>query len=138
MIRQKIVNTLVEALQNITVKNGFYTDGLKVHEWLSKPLEVQDYPAVIVRDIKDELQDTNPLEHKLFFEIDIAINGSDTSVRLRDILSDVLRAIGEFERQSAYDTHLLSNEFLLEHADRVYGGVRVEFYVVYHTNRWEQ
>jgi len=138
MMRQKIVTALIDELQKISIENGFYTDGLSVFEWLDKPLEESEYPAVIVRDAKDDMQDNIPLEHRLRVEIDIALQGRDVPINLRDILSDVLRAVGNFEKKNNYDTTLVGNEFLIEHKDSIYGGVRVEIDIVYYTDRWMQ
>ena len=138
MIRQDIIIKLIDALESISARNGFYTDGFKVYEWLSKPLEAKDFPAVIVRDVRDELEDGTPLKHKLNIEIDIALHSEHLSINLREMLSDVLRAVGEFEKNNNLDVVLVSNEFLTEYADALYGGVRVEIVVIYHSQRWEQ
>ena len=66
MRRQSIVSELLEKLEEIKISNGFYSDaGTNVLEWFDKPLEDDDFPALIVRDPSDNVVDTTSLEHKL-------------------------------------------------------------------------
>ncbi len=141
MKRQSIVDSIVQELQKISSANGFYSEaGVNVYEWLSKPLDKDEYPAIIIRDIADDTTDDNQtLEHKLKVEVDIAINNKDkTTWDMREVTSDVLKAFGVVEDTLNYECKYNGSEFLVEHKDSVYGGVRLEFTITYHTGRWEQ
>ena len=139
MVREKIVYALVEHLKEIRAKNGYSSEaGLGVYEWLTKPLQRDQFPAIIVRDIADEVQDDGVFEHRLKIEIDIATKSKETLLELREIVADVLRAIGAFESSEHYRCESLSSEFLLEHKESLFGAARVEFVVIYKTARWQQ
>ena len=142
MLRQTIVSNIVEALQKISVENGFYSGaGSNVFEWQSKPLGEKQYPAIIVRDPSDAPTDKQTLKHVLRIEIDLAISKKTpiaTAWDMREVSSDVLKVFGEYEKEAGYVCRYLGSEALLEHKDSVYGGVRLEIDVEYHTQRWEQ
>jgi len=140
MVRQSIVTKIVEQMQKISSANGFYSEaGTNVYEWLDKPLEKGQYPAIIVRDVSDEANDSQTLQHTLKVEIDIAVNSKDNATwDMREVTSDVLQAFGKLEEELNYDCKYLGSEFLVEHKDSVYGGVRCEFSITYFTRRWEQ
>ena len=139
MVRQSIVDSIVKQMQKISSANGFYSEaGKNVYEWYSKPLGEGEYPAIIIRDVSDSALDGGTLQHTLKIEIDIAIKGKDTVWNMREVTSDVLKAFGKFEDETNYQSTFNSSEFLTEQKDTLYGGVRLEFDVVYYTNRWEQ
>jgi hypothetical protein len=140
MKRQIIVTTIVEQMELISSANGFYSEaGKNVYEWLDKPLDKDEYPAIIIRDISDTTNDTQVLEHTLKIEVDIAVsNGKSTSWKMREVSSDVIKAFAQVEETLSYQCKYLGSDFLVEHKDSVYGGVRLEFTVSYQTSRWEQ
>jgi len=140
MKRQKIITTIVEQMQLIRSANGFYSEaGKSVFEWLDKPLDKDEYPAIIVRDVSDNTEDSQVLQHTLKIEVDIAVsNKALTTWDMREVTSDVLKAFGNIEEVLSYECKYLGSDFLVDHKDSVYGGVRLEFLVKYHTGRWEQ
>jgi len=140
LIRQKIVTEIVNQMQQISGAKGFYSEaGVNVYEWLEKPLDKDEYPAIIIRDVSDEAQEGQVLSHSLKIEIDIAIkNGAETTWDMREVSSDVLKAFGNVEESLNYQCAFIGSDFLLEQKDTVYGGVRLEFKVNYQTRRWEQ
>jgi len=140
LIRQKIVTAIVDQMKFISSANGFYSEaGKNVFEWLDKPLDKDEYPAIIVRDPADNAADGQVLEHKLKIEIDIAVkDGKNATWNMREVSSDVIKAFGQVEDLLGYQCAYSGNEFLVEHRDTVYGGVRLEFEVNYITSRWEQ
>jgi len=141
MKRQNIVTTIVEQMQKISSANGFYSQaGENVFEWKEKPLDKDEYPAIIVRDVSDNTTDENQtLDHKLKIEIDIATKGKDTATwDIREVISDVLKAFGLVENELNYICSYNGSDSLVEQKDTLYGGARLEFTVAYHSGRWEQ
>ena len=141
MKRQNIVTTIVEQMQKISSENGFYsTAGENVFEWYNKPLEDSEYPAIIVRDVSDNTTDENQtLDHKLKIEIDVAVKNKDlTTWNMREVTSDVLKAFELVEDELNFLCAYHGSDFLVEQKDTLYGGVRLEFTVAYHSGRWEQ
>jgi|GEM_PF-1962558 len=140
MKRQLIVTSIVEQMQLISSANGFYTEaGKNVFEWLEKPLDKGEYPAIIIRDIADDTIDSQTLEHVLKIEIDIAVSNKKTTTwDMREVTSDVLRAFGLLENIINYKCRYQGSDFLIEQKDSVYGGVRLSFTITYFTPRWEQ
>jgi hypothetical protein len=140
MKRQIIVDTIAEQMKLISAANGFYSEaGKNVFEWLEKPLDKDEYPAIIIRDVSDDTNDSQILEHSLKVEVDIAISNKTTSLwDMREVTSDVLKAFGVIEDTINYQCQYLGSEFLVEQKDTIYGGVRLSFTVAYQTGRWEQ
>ena len=140
MKRQFIIDSIAEQLKLISAANGFYSEaGKNVFEWLEKPLDKDEYPAIIVRDVTDDVSDGQILEHSLKIEVDIAVSNKGTSLwDMREVTSDVLKAFGELENTINYKCRYLGSDFLVEQKDTIYGGVRLTFSVSYETPRWEQ
>jgi hypothetical protein len=140
MKRQMIVDIIVDQMKKIQHENSFYSDaGKNVFEWLEKPLDKDEYPAIIIRDVSDDTQDGQVLNHSLKIEVDIAVSSKATTVwDMREVSSDVLKTFGVIEDTINYQCAYLGSEFLLEQKDTVYGGVRLTFSVAYQTSRWEQ
>ncbi|WP_108062703.1 hypothetical protein [Poseidonibacter lekithochrous] len=140
MVRQKIVGILVEQMEKISASNGFYSEaGTNVSEWREKPLQKDDYPAIIVRDVSSSAYDDSSLKHSLKVEIDVAVSAGDkTTWNMREVSSDVLKAFGYAEEELCFQCEYKGSDSLLEHKDTTYGGVRLEFEVKYNTPRWQQ
>lgn len=141
MKRQELIDDLVSLLKTISHKNGFYSEvGANVFEWYEKPLEDEDYPAIIVRDPNDNAQDeNNSINHALKIEIDIAISsGKETTIDMRKVSSDVLKAFGMFEEKNNYVCLYKGSDSLTKQESKFYGGMRLEFEIKYQTRRWEQ
>lgn len=139
MYRQSIVSELLLKLEEIKINNGFYSDaGANVLEWFDKPLEEEDFPALIVRDPSDNVVDSTSLEHKLKIEIDIAHKGKNCIWNMRETSSDVLKAFKNLEDLIGYQCKYLGSESLVEQKEKLYSGMRLEFEIIYHTRRWEQ
>ena len=140
MLRQEIVTAIVEKMKEISTANGFYSDaGKNVFEWLDKSLGKDEYPAIIIRDISDNVADGQYLDHKLKIEIDIAVkDGSNTTWNMREVSSDVIKSFGLLEEKIYCRCNYNGSDFLVDQKDTLYGGVRLDFEVLYQTGRWEQ
>ncbi len=140
MLRQDILNKLEKHLKDITKANGYFCNiGENTFLWLSRPLGEKEYPALVIRDSSDNIDDKKYLEHILKIELDIAVsNGEDSIIILRKISSDVLKTIKSFEEDITYRCNYLSSEFLQEQKETTLALARIEFNISYQTPRWEQ
>ncbi|DAB40802.1 MAG TPA: hypothetical protein CFH81_00400 [Sulfurovum sp. UBA12169] len=141
MRRHDIVTILISHLQQISSANGFYTEaGANVFEWRAKAIEDDLLPAIIVCDPEDNaVDDSQTLKHKLKIEIDIAVSsGKQTTMDMRMVSSDILKAFGLFEEEVSQVCRYLGSETLIEHKEKLYAGVRLEFEIEYQSKRWEQ
>ncbi len=97
--REQIIQAVVAALDAITPANGYDVDfSGRVHSWRLR-IGQDEFPAVIVRDLIDDIQ-APPQQvvkahlHTLTVQVDILANG-DTPARLaRQYLAEVSKAIG--------------------------------------------
>lgn len=140
MIRQTIVDEAIKQMKNISSSNGFYSEaGKNVFEWLEKPLDKDEYPAIIVRDPSDNIADQNNVfSHSLKIEIDIAVVGKNAPWNMREVTSDVIKAFKGVEDTLNFSCTCKGNDFIAEQKESLYGGVRVEFAVEYQSMKWEQ
>lgn len=139
MVRQSIVDSILENLKKIKIDNGFYSNaGLNVFEWMEKTLEDRDFPALIIRDSSSKVNETSSLEHILKIEVDIAIKGKNSIWSMREVSSDVLKTFGIVENILNFKINYLGFESLVEQRESMYSGTRMEFEVIYNTRRFEQ
>lgn len=139
MVRQSIVDSILENLKKIKIDNGFYSNaGLNVFEWMEKTLEDRDFPALIIRDSSSKVNETSSLEHILKIEVDIAIKGKNSIWSMREVSSDVLKTFGIVENILNFKINYLGFESLVEQRESMYSGTRMEFEVIYQTRKFEQ
>ena len=136
-IRQQIVDALDARLQTITIANGYSAD-LGVYEWLVTPLEEEDLPAVIFRDTVDDI-DTDEIgqrrKHDLAVTLDIAASSTASADAVRELMRDVLTAIGTDKTFGglAYNTEPLSASLEVSEADQRLSGGQIELEIKYYT-----
>lgn len=141
MIRQKIIDSIVNNLKTISSDNGFYSEaGKSVFEWLEKPLEKHELPAIVVRDVSDDVSSNGSIDnHSLKIEIDIlSSSGKHTVWNLREVTSDVIKAFNLVEKDLNFKCEYKGSDFLLEQKETSYAGGRLEFYIFYQSKKWEQ
>ena len=139
MVRQSIVDSILENLKKIKIDNGFYSNaGLNVFEWMEKTLEDRDFPALIIRDSSSKVNETSSLEHILKIEVYIAIKGKNSIWSMREVSSDVLKTFGIVENILNFKINYLGFESLVEQRESMYSGTRMEFEVIYQTRKFEQ
>ena len=138
--RQEIVDILKERLQNISTENGYENDIVKVDEWAQSRLQDKDMPALVVRDTGSSVDNSTSASssYRLQIEIDVLVSDSQTTMAtLRTVMSDVLKAVG-YESDDFYEYRTFDgDEVLVEHQDKIYGGTRMKFTVVYDAAQWE-
>ena len=139
MIRQKVIDTIVENLKRIKRENGFYSDaGKNVFEWMEKTLEDRDFPALIIRDPSSKTISQSLFQNILKIEVDVATKGKNSIWNMREATSDVLKIFGELEDILNYKIEYLGFETVSEQRESIYSGTRMEFEITYHTRRFEQ
>lgn len=139
MIRQKVVDSIVENLKRIRIDNGFYSDaGKNVFEWMEKTLEDRDFPALIVRDPSSKTNAQSLFQNVLKIEVDVATKGKNSILNMRETTSDVLKIFGELENILNYKIDYLGYETMLEQRESMYSGTRMEFEITYYSRRFEQ
>ena len=138
--RQKIVDIIKTRLQDISIANGYMNDIVKVDEWAQSRLQDKDMPALVVRDTGSSVDNSTSASssYRLQIEVDVLVSDSETTMAtLRIVMSDVLKAIG-YESDDFYEYRTFDgDEVLVEHQDRIYGGTRMKFTVVYDAAKWE-
>lgn len=148
--RQEILTNIVTRFQGITGAPTYYTTVASgsVKLWPSSPFEEADLPAIVVRDIADEItfEDVaganNRHAHRLTVEIDIiAVKGSDPiDTTVRQMIADVYKAVNVDDTWSgkAITTEAGGDEFLIDQAERQVGGATITIVVLYITNRFSE
>jgi len=113
---------------------------LGVYEWLLKPLEPKQLPALVLRDTEDNVTSEGlRSNHALKIEIEIIVKSLEGSqIELRDISSNVLRVFKDIEDELNTKIDYLGNQFVFDYKEYVYGGARLDFIVNYCTPKWEQ
>ena len=144
--RQKIVDAVVAALEEISVANGFETElGANVNDW---EINFQDdeLPAVSVCDLTEDVQADMNDEHVDIYRLPVAIRVSiaaDTrAAECRKMIADVLKAVGANENWTvsgeklALRTDLKEAGFVLDQEAFRIAAVQVQIEIYYHTERW--
>lgn len=138
--RQEIVDILKTRLQNISVANGFANDVVKVDEWGQSKILEKDMPMLVLRDTGSSVsQSASVTSHnQLQIEVDVLVSDKEKTMQtLRSVMSDVLKAVGA-ESDDFYEYRTFDgDEVLVEHQERIYGGTRMKFSVVYDSASWE-
>lgn len=113
--RLAIVSGVGEALEKITIDNGFNTDlGLRVFYWQDLDFQYKETGAINFKDLYEEMADQNiPYQHELYFEVE-AIKFSDNWLEDSHLLlQDLIKAIN-INFSGALRTSLISNEKTIE------------------------
>ncbi len=141
MIRQQIVDELINRFSQISIANGYNTDIKKVKEWDIGNFDTEDLPAIIIRDQSStDIQLTN-IEHQHILRISIiALVKSSTAVAdIRKFLQDIYKAISIDDTWSglAEYTKPSGNQIIVQYEDVKAAGVEINIEVSYVTNAWE-
>jgi hypothetical protein len=138
--RQEIVDIVKTRLGNISIANGYVNDVAKVDEWSMARIQDSDLPALVVRDTESSVDNSTSASstHHLQIEVDVLVSSGVTTMQnLRTLMSDVLHAMGS-ESEDFYEHRTYNgDEVLVEHQDKLYGGTRMKFTVVYDAPVWE-
>lgn len=143
-IRQQIMTAMDTRLKTILVANGYETNlGQKVYAWKATPLDDVDLPALEYRDIANDRLEGGPIgkfRWALTIEIGIvAASASTTIADVRKMLNDVYKAMGTDETWStlAQWTEQPSDKVEIEQQDKIIGGAKILFNIVYDAPKWQ-
>ncbi len=95
-IRQQIMTALITRLQTITVANGYETNvGDNVNDWHVSNFQETELPAMDVRDANESTEVRGGFhQNTLSVEIETKVSGTTSATIMRDIIADVVKAIG--------------------------------------------
>lgn len=140
MIREQIMDFLINKLKQIKTQNGFYTNaGQNVYEWKNDPLPPERLPALIVRDALVRADDGIIGAHRWVLGIEIACAGRNAR-EMRRIIADVFKVISECEQErfginNAF-IELSRSDMQVERHDIELSAAVLYFSVVYDAPRW--
>jgi len=122
MIRQQIVNELINRFSQISIANGYNTDVKTVKEWHHGNFDERDLPAIVIRDkSSQDIQLTNAEhQHLLRFEIDVLVKSNTAPSDVRRLLQDIYKAIsldGTWNGLAEY-TKPMGNEMIIQAQDK--------------------
>lgn len=154
-IRQSIVDELMTLFAAITVANGYQTNvGMHLFEWRDAPLSVDELPALVLRDLDDEIQPSqggfvldNELS-QLSLSLDILVTdvGSDTAIEIvRKAFDDVSKAIRLAYQDTAsnlsglvVDIRRVARRVVVDQNSLKVAGGLFEFLVIYNSAQWNE
>ena len=129
--RQELVSFYLKKLKEIKDVNVF--------EWLERPLERGEYPAVILRDrsTKTEMENGISYQHRLIFEIEILRNDvAKTLFPLRKTISEVVKKMSaDYEGLCRCD--YIQSELIAAQRAKGHGNALLIFEAKYVSDRGE-
>ncbi len=143
-IRQQIIDAIDERFKLIKVVNGYETNlGNSVYQWKAVSYEGADLPLIEYRDISNESGiGPNPThDHRLTIEAEIVVAaGNTTAAQIRKMIADVKKAIGTDLRWGglAITTEPISDSMVIEQNEKIIGGVKINFTIIYRTMAWDE
>ncbi len=137
-IRQQIMSALKTRMQTITTGNGYVTNiGSNVFEWRTTDFQVSELPAMDIRDTGEEVEVRGGNHiYTLTVEIESKVSGATSGADMRDIMADIIKAIGTDTGFSnlVQDTKPVQNESTgLGQNDKKIGSILMTFEMRYLT-----
>ena len=113
-VRQSIVNAVETRLKTIKTANGYETDiGSNINVWQVVDFQETELPAIDIRDTAESVE-VRGGNHvcTLTVEIEAKVSGATSGVVMRDILADIIKAVGTDSTFSGLvqDSRPLQNE----------------------------
>lgn len=146
--RQTIVDAIVTRLQLILVASGYYTNaGSNVFKWLVSGVDQSQLPALIVRDVQDDIDSQEFLgaadqwTRSLMVEIEaLAGPSSTTDTTVRQLVVDVYKALGGATTLSgnAIDIVGVGDSMVVTQDGRQIAGAKITVRVIYRTTRFAE
>lgn len=140
--RQQIVGALITRLKLISVPNGYDTAlGNRVYEWRLDPLGGDEFPAIIVKDTGEEIDDTANMgkhAHALTVELHCLCLGSTAPAAMRKFVGDVYKSIGTDITFGglAVLTHPVTDKTEMEQGDKLFSATVITVTILYRTAAW--
>ncbi len=140
-IRQQILSAIDTRLKAILVASGYATDiGTNVHDWKVDPIEEDDLPILLYRDISvaTEIVNFNCFAHRMTVNISVAVTNSTPMTEIRKLIADLDKAIGVDETWGglALFTIRIGDESSVEIGEKKFAGCQVNFEVTFRTLGW--
>ncbi len=142
-VRQKIMDAIDTRLQTILIANGYKTDaGLKVFAWKDFGMDDADLPALVYKDIIDDPDQVTigNVDNTLLVEVTaLAAKGSTSDEQIREMIADVIKAVGVDETWGdlAEFTLLPSASMEVEQLEKKIFGAQVDLRIEYQTARFD-
>ena len=139
--RQAIVDAMVTRLQTILTGGGYETNaGQNVKVWLERPFAISELPGINVRDSDSTTTVTHGLDqHDLRFELDLFVASSAAVATIRQVIGDVVAAIGTDKTFGGTVIDTLQEEelFQLQHDEKIIAGCQLVFTVQFETQHFD-
>jgi hypothetical protein len=142
--RQQIIDKIDTRLKTILKTNGYLTDaGAHVYDWLMRPISPDVFPALVYRDPieNDEAATTGTIgyhRHQLTCEIEVLSSGSTALDNVRQILADIVTAIGTDTKWGglAQSTNPGATRIDVDQESKAIAGALITFTITYLTKAW--
>jgi hypothetical protein len=139
--RTQILKVVDARLKTILVSGGYKTNlGQTVFDWKITSWASEDVPGMTYRDIsntKEGSGSVNKFRWQLMVEIEII--AQTTAPTMREMISDVLRAVGRDMTWNALAqrTNQPDTEMQAEQADKIITGAKITLPIIYDAPLWE-
>jgi len=133
--RQLIVDALETRLKGIAT---FTT----VEVWRSSPFGLEEMPALNIRDTTDAMPydgiGTSRRDHALTVELEVSFSGSTSAAAARQIIADVIAALGSDETFGglAFETLVDAAEMSLEELGKILSVASINLTIRYRSEKW--
>ena len=139
-VRQQIIDKLDTNFNLISIAAGCSFDtGGHVYEWRDIPFKVDDseLPAIIYRDVFDNISDLDEGEHELTLEVGLFAVGGTSPAQIRAMMVDILNNVKLIEQENfVAGAKYLNSDMDVEHIVKKYAGAVLTFSISFHTQIW--
>lgn len=141
MIRQQIVDELINRFSQISVVNGYNTDVKKVKEWDIGNFDEEDLPAIIIRDQNSTDIELTNIEHQHILRVSITglVKSSTAVSDIRKLQQDIYKAIAVDTTWNglAEYTKPSGSQIVAQYQDVKASGIEIDIEISYITKAWE-
>ena len=141
MIRQQIIDELINRFSQISVVNGYNTDVKKVKEWDIGNFDEEDLPAIIIRDQNSTDIELTNIEHQHILRVSITglVKSSTAVSDIRKLQQDIYKAIAVDTTWNglAKYTKPSSSQIVAQYQDVKASGIEIDIEISYITKAWE-
>ena len=137
-VRQQIIDKLDTNFNLISIAENysFDIDG-HVYEWRDLPLKDEELPAIIYRDVFDNISDVDEQEHELTVEVALFAVGTASPAAVRSMIADILTNFKLIIHEDfVTGARHINNEMEVEHLKKRYAAAVLTFTVTFYTEIW--
>jgi hypothetical protein len=139
--RQQIIEALDTRLKTILTAGGYKSNiGQHVFEWKTTPFAEEELPGITYRDITSNRGAEGPVnKFRWAMNIELDIVAQATPGTMRDMINDVLKAIGTGPTWGglAQGTRQPEVEIQVEQENKIITGAAMKFEIVYDAPLWD-